>query len=322
MANPTRPESEPHASCATIRACTPVPGESAVARKPATKTPKHRSTRTKNKQITWVVGDIHGCGEALASLETRIATFSQKRGYRPLLVSVGDLVDRGPNSYQVVERFRQGVLDGTHAAVAGNHEAMMLSCLYFERPDLFDDAGIPIPYWVESIGDFLKRRPGFPRLASQIEWGIYIRLMWTSQGGAETLESYGCDPQDIDTWKIPESHLAFLASLPLMWQDKDCVVTHALADSMDLAMLRDGYQIDQGGVRRVLWSRALPLNKPDPTRIHISGHTPLARVRRSKELQLVRVDLGAFHGNRLAAWCPQLQRTVSVASDVNWLRGG
>ena len=232
------------------------------------------------------------------------------------------MVDRGPDSYAVVEHFRSGVLAGTHAAVAGNHEALMLRTIYHERRDLFEQAGVDLPYWVEKMSEFLYSRPAYQRWGSPDDWIRFNRLNWTSQGGGEALESYGCHAAKPDTWNIPSDHIAFLCGLPLLWQDATCVVTHALAQAIDIHQLKQGRRLDPVGQFHTLWSRSLPRERPDFNRVHVSGHTPMRRVQRKRHLGLVRVDLGAFGGGRLGAYCPELDRTVTVESRVIWMRGG
>ncbi len=63
---------------------------------------------------TIIIGDIHGCFEELLDLLKKV-------DLRPddLLVSVGDLVDRGPNPRSVVGLFRQRL---NSVVVMGNHE--------------------------------------------------------------------------------------------------------------------------------------------------------------------------------------------------------
>ena len=68
----------------------------------------------------WVIGDIHG---EFALLETLL----RKIHYQPdthLIVTAGDMVDRGPNSPAVVAWFRR-----RGYAVRGNHEVMWLETL-------------------------------------------------------------------------------------------------------------------------------------------------------------------------------------------------
>jgi serine/threonine protein phosphatase 1 len=63
---------------------------------------------------TVVVGDIHGCFDELVELLDRAGLRDDD-----LLVSVGDLVDRGPSPGRVVRLFRQRP---NSVAVMGNHE--------------------------------------------------------------------------------------------------------------------------------------------------------------------------------------------------------
>ena len=70
----------------------------------------------------WVVGDVHGCFE---TLRRALLAIDFEYG-RDRLFSVGDLIDRGPNSIEALawlegERFA--------AAVMGNHEAEMVRLL-------------------------------------------------------------------------------------------------------------------------------------------------------------------------------------------------
>lgn len=78
-----------------------------------------------------VVGDIHGCFRELEAL-SRLAEL----GPTDLLVSVGDLVDRGPSSFEVVRHF---AADPAHRlAVLGNHEEKHLRG---DRHELDDPSG-------------------------------------------------------------------------------------------------------------------------------------------------------------------------------------
>lgn len=74
---------------------------------------------------TVVVGDVHGCLDELRALLERVS-------FRPgddLLVSVGDLVNKGPDSAGVVRLVRS--LGGR--AVMGNHDDLVVRCLVARR---------------------------------------------------------------------------------------------------------------------------------------------------------------------------------------------
>ena len=70
----------------------------------------------------WVVGDVHGCfrtlRDALLDIDFEYET--------DRLFSVGDLIDRGPNSIKAVDWLESGRLS---AVVMGNHEAEMVQLM-------------------------------------------------------------------------------------------------------------------------------------------------------------------------------------------------
>lgn len=69
----------------------------------------------------FIVGDIHGCvDELMAALEA--VSFDRKRDR---LLSVGDLIDRGPQSEEAIEL----LYESWFYAVRGNHEQMMIDAV-------------------------------------------------------------------------------------------------------------------------------------------------------------------------------------------------
>ena len=70
---------------------------------------------------TVAIGDIHGCAAALAALLAAIDPQPDD-----LIVTLGDYVDRGPDSRQVLERLIQLKAQGNLVPLLGNHEIMML----------------------------------------------------------------------------------------------------------------------------------------------------------------------------------------------------
>lgn len=90
------------------------------------------------------IGDIHGMYEMLDTLLQRLPPAGS-------LVFLGDYIDRGPSSKQVISRLMRLASDRTCVFLRGNHEAMALDAL----------AG-----------------------------GRRAELLWLWNGGAATLESY------------------------------------------------------------------------------------------------------------------------------------
>jgi serine/threonine protein phosphatase 1 len=102
--------------------------------------------------LTYVVPDIHGRYDLLTDALAEIAAHS--RGEAGVLVTIGDYVDKGPESRQVIDRLLRGVEGWNFIALKGNHDAMMVEAL---------------------------RDPA--RMAA-----------WVEKGGAAALASYGGDP--------------------------------------------------------------------------------------------------------------------------------
>ena len=116
------------------------------------KTTKRRMTRAVGPNPArggrdWVVGDVHGC---FKTLRQALRGIDFEYG-RDRLFSVGDMIDRGPNSIEALEWLEN---ERFEAVVMGNHEAEMLRLLqtgeilapakayqqwmwHIERPDLF-----------------------------------------------------------------------------------------------------------------------------------------------------------------------------------------
>lgn len=81
---------------------------------------------------TFVIGDIHGDAQALDIVLARLPPMTA----RDTLVFLGDYVDRGPDSLEVVQRVQQVVRDCPARTITlmGNHEAMWIEC--YRSPEL------------------------------------------------------------------------------------------------------------------------------------------------------------------------------------------
>lgn len=267
---------------------------------------------------TWhyFVGDIHGCFDEYKQLEEKILRHAKKNEVNPLIISVGDMVDRGPDSAGVVRHFCEGAAAGTHLALMGNHEAFLLATLWTFAPWGDDESAFP-----EALRSLPQRHDlglGAARVLPWDDYRQYYRMMWLIQGGYETLTSFGCDPHKSEEWTLAPEDLHFLRQLPLLWENEHFVVTHALADMHELAHVRDWeprYQDEsdedwevrrsmyQDACYQLLWRREAPERPPAPGRTHISGHTVFSKVTRHKRLQTIQIDTGCVYGGRLTAWC-------------------
>ena len=142
----------------------------------------------------YAIGDIHGCLAQLTALHTMIeADLAARPAPAPLLVHIGDYVDRGPDTAGVIELLRHGppIAGIPTVNLKGNHEQTMIEALAGERAAGTD---------------------------------------WLFHGGKFALESYGLDPDGPRTaWRaaVPDTHLAFLHGLTLMHREGGYVFAHA-----------------------------------------------------------------------------------------------
>ena len=75
------------------------------------------------------IGDIHGCRRALDALLDEIAPTADD-----IVVTLGDYVDRGPDSRGVIDRLIQLGRQTQLVPLIGNHEEMMLQVIRHGEP--------------------------------------------------------------------------------------------------------------------------------------------------------------------------------------------
>lgn len=144
--------------------------------------------------LTYAIADLHGANDllylALAAIDRHAA--AAPAGTRTI-VFLGDYVDRGPGSRQIIERLMAGPPEGWRwLCLKGNHEDIMLAAL----------AGhVGASYWREV-------------------------------GGAETLASYGCNALLAAEMRtaVPAEHVAWVCALPPLAVDRYRVFVHAGVD--------------------------------------------------------------------------------------------
>ncbi|MEB3333501.1 MAG: metallophosphoesterase [Cyanobacteriota bacterium] len=78
----------------------------------------------------WVIGDVHGCGEALARLVALLPATDR-------IVLLGDVINRGPSIVEAMELAWQLVSGGRGVWLMGNHEWRLLRALHPRKADAF-----------------------------------------------------------------------------------------------------------------------------------------------------------------------------------------
>jgi serine/threonine protein phosphatase 1 len=121
-------------------------------------------------QRVYAVGDVHGCLERLEAMHALIAEdLAARPTDDPVLVHLGDYVDRGPDSAGVVARLANG---GTLPALPtvnlmGNHEEMMLAALAIGEAEATE-------LWLSNGGADSLLSWDVPRSAQPKEWASYL----------------------------------------------------------------------------------------------------------------------------------------------------
>ena len=136
---------------------------------------------------TYAIADLHGRFDLLEMAVARIANHAELPA---TLVTLGDYVDRGPDSRRVLGRLMGGLGHGWRLiCLKGNHEDIMWQTCRRKAPDC--------------------------------GW-------WLDNGGGATLISYGQNEGDqADVTVVPEEHLKWIERLPLMHVDKHRIFVHA-----------------------------------------------------------------------------------------------
>lgn len=217
-------------------------------------------------QRVYAIGDIHGRADLLESLIQIIEEDMRGHSGPAGIVFLGDYIDRGFQSCQVIDMLIGDRLSHFElCCLKGNHEDAMLTFL----------------------GD-----PDFgPR--------------WAAYGGRETLVSYGVRPPRTMTrsedWHrahsefvhaLPREHEQFLQRLTYSARIGPYGFVHA--------GVRPGVPFEDQSETDLMWIREEFLKAPDPHEVIIvHGHTPVDKPFRDH--RRINVDTGAYFSGRLTA---------------------
>lgn len=209
-------------------------------------------------QRVYCIGDIHGRADLLAQLHAMILRDAAGYGGTKTVVYLGDYVDRGEQSRQVLETLlSQPLPDFDAVYLLGNHEQAMLD--FMVRPE--------------------------------------VTASWLSFGGRETLYSYGVHLAHIPALRelaalagqlernLPASHRAFLLNCTESWRCGSYYFVHA--------GIRPGVALEEQTLEDQLWIRDVFLySNANHGVIVVHGHTiaqqPEQRPNR------IGIDTGAF----------------------------
>src|SRR5579884_245115 len=214
----------------------------------------------------YVIGDVHGRLDLLKALLGKIYhELDREPAGRCLLLFLGDLIDRGPNSAQVIERLRTYTRPAVEPVfLLGNHEEVLLRIL-------------------DGDADLITK--------------------WRWFGGAECLSSYGVNPDDIAAAgedealamiraAIPIEHVEFVQSFRDSYRFGDYLFVHA--------GIRPGVDLERQTQADMRWIREPFLrDKSDHGVVVVHGHTISSEV--EVRPNRIGIDTGAYRTGILTA---------------------
>jgi serine/threonine protein phosphatase 1 len=240
--------------------------------------PGQRTAQVPEGLRVYVIGDIHGRADLLADMFARIdagrANFSVEKAIH---VFLGDYVDRGPNSREVLDLLISRRRQYPAVCLKGNHENYLAE--FLGNPVILDE--------------------------------------WRRYGGLDTLLSYGLAPslkpdapESIALSSslnriLPESHRLFLNSLAVSFTCGDFFFVHAgvrpgipLATQAqgDLLSIREDFLLYEGAYEKVV----------------VHGHTPV--VKPEVRTNRINIDTGAYATGKLTCLVLESDRMTFIPS--------
>jgi serine/threonine protein phosphatase 1 len=220
--------------------------------------PKKQRPRIPAGVRIYAVGDIHGRADLLQDVFQRIDADLLKNPISAgIQVFLGDYIDRGPSSRQVLDLLVARKRTNQTVFLKGNHEFFLTK--FITDPAILRD--------------------------------------WQRLGGLETLMSYGVVPSiNLDNFgqaklaaefdhALPESHRQFLADLKVSFTCGDFFFVHA--------GVRPGIPLAKQHEEDLLWIRDdFLLCEDDFSKIVVHGHTPVRQpdIRPNR----INIDTGAY----------------------------
>lgn len=195
-----------------------------------------------DRPLIYAIGDVHGCHDAVLALEEKIRLDIAAHAVQsPLILYLGDYVDRGPASSAVIEHLAtERHADGIERiALCGNHDDTFLKFIFDPEQNR---------RWLDYGGDATLR-----------SYGIEIADYPDSSAGTQALGK-------ALRAAVPPHHVAFLHNLPIALTSGDRFFVHA--------GIHPGIPIAEQQDRDLIWIREPFLSHgPGLPITVIHGHT-------------------------------------------------
>jgi serine/threonine protein phosphatase 1 len=221
----------------------------------------------------YAIGDIHGSLKPLTSLHKKILSNNKFNIKDDLLIYLGDYIDRGLNSKQVIDQIIKLKKNQIKSILLmGNHEEMMIDFLFNKNNNIKD---------------------------------------WLNFGADQTFKSYdieivefikdGFEEEVIDKLrdsllkKMSNDHIDFFKNLELSFSNEKYLFVHAGIDPKKKL-------IDQNK-KDYLWSRSNDFFHKDfkAEKIIVHGHTPEQNIINNP--YRINLDTGCYFSGKLSCVC-------------------
>ena len=216
--------------------------------------------------LVYAIGDIHGRDDLFGELIARIDADRAARAHQQcVLILLGDLVDRGPDSDRVIERSMALAehFDQFHCLI-GNHEECMISALGGDQQAL----------------------RFFVRIGGEATIRSYLRddARYNQMGFDELAEAFA--------QAVPTRHIAFLERGENMVRYGDYAFVHA--------GVRDTLPLERQKLSDLRWIREeFTASRHDHGAVIVHGHTIFDDV--DEQPNRIGIDTGAFRSGKLTA---------------------
>ena len=226
-------------------------------RRASPKTPKNNHSKLPSGSRVYAIGDVHG---RVDLLQEAFGKIDRHRNAHPIAnaieVMLGDYIDRGLSSFEVIELLSSRARSGT-ICLKGNHETFLLQFLQYPRI---------LTHWQH-----------FGGLETLTSYGLEPSLNCSSKA-QEKLAAQLAD-------RLPAHHHQFLISLPLCFALGDYFFVHA--------GVRPGIDLSHQSAEDLLWIRDDFLNYQGSFgKIVVHGHTPVSEPEIHDNR--INLDTGAF----------------------------
>lgn len=233
--------------------------------------------------VSYVIGDIHGERDLLRRL---IQKLPLKIGDR--LIFVGDYIDRGPYSRQVIDFIINLKNKYDIVTLRGNHEQEMLDTVVMGKRSL----------WLMKLKGHAMIRSYSPRLARRISHQVRY-LNHRDLDNPKKIKKIFKPFWDI----VPESHKNFFLDLKAFYHGEGFIVSHA-----GLPGHKKLHEVENE--RGFYYGNILPcLNTWSGPEILIMGHMPTYKISRSyygkpyvsHNAKAIAIDTGVYKTGKLTA---------------------